>query len=289
MSSKTMWNVATTHRDLSKQGQHLGGMFDLAAVGVARVATDGHFLAVTPTLCRMLGYSKGELLKKTCEEITHSDDRAGEAGLLEKMLAGHRTSYKTEKRYICRSGSPLWVTETCSAVADCDGVFLYRVCLIQVNARKVAEEHFRSAVEAAANSLVMVNQKGKIVLMNSHAEQLFGYSRQELLGKPIEVILVSPFEKTQQAFLTEVTSQPEDRPMGRKLDAYGRRKDGELFPVELGLNRIVTPKGAWTLNSIVDLNEHTWAREKLRQTTVTIPVASIASIAGDTVATNHRP
>ena len=158
MLSRKIRNVSVIHHGPRRHDQSFRAMFDQAAVGVAHVAPDGRFLFVTQALCRMLGYSKGELLTKTCEEITHPDDRAGAAALVKKLLAGNETSYRTEKRYLRRSGSPLWVTETSSTVADRAGVVLYLVCLIQLDERRVAEEYFRSAVEAATGGMVMVNQ-----------------------------------------------------------------------------------------------------------------------------------
>jgi PAS domain S-box-containing protein len=286
VSPKKITNAATPHHRLRRYERYFKPMFGQAAVGVARVAPDGRFLVVTAPLRRMLGYSKNELLTKTCKEITHPDDRAAETALMKRMLAGEETSYRTEKRYLRSSGTPLWVTETSSAVCNRAGFVLYRVCLIQVNERKVAEEHFRAAVEAAASGMVMVNQKGKIVLANSKTEQLFGYSREELIGKPIELLLASPFEKNGETFLAEVASQVDSRAIRTKWDIYGRCKDAQFFPAEVGLNPVHTLKGTWILYSIMDTSERTGTDENVHHTTVKIPVARLDSIAGSD---NHKP
>jgi PAS domain S-box-containing protein len=255
-------------------------MFDRASVGVARVAPDGRFLVVNPGLCRMLGHTRTQLLSKTCEEITHPYDREKAAALVKKILAGEEASYRIEKRCLHRTGSPLWVLETSSAVADHNGCIAYRVCLIQVNERKLAEEHFRSAVEAATSSMVMVNHKRKIVLVNSRSEQLFGYSSDELLGKPIDVVLARSFGKSDQHFLAELMTRPEALAKRTKWDVYGRRRNGELFPAELGLNPVHTQKGMWILTSVVDMSERKWSDENV-QATVTLPVVGIDSVARD--------
>ncbi len=243
-------------------------IFGETAVGVARVAPDGRFLMVSPALCRALRYSKGELLTKTCEAITHPDDRPGEAAIINNMLTSHARSYKMEKRYVRRSGVPLWVTETGSAITDGSGSLLYRVCVIQVNERSIAEAHFQSAIEAAASGMVMTNREGTMVLVNSNTEQLFGYSRNELLGRPISMLLADSLAKTHQRLVAELTGRRKNRSIGTKWDIYGRRRDGELFPVELGLNPVDTLKGTWILSSIVDMSKRMWPDKNLRETTV---------------------
>jgi len=98
--------------------------------------------------------------------------------------------------------------------------------------------YFLWAVEAAPGAMVLVNHQGKIVLVNSHAEKLFGYDRQELLGQPIELLVPQP-------------------PRGIRVDirvpAHARRHGGDRFPVEIQVNPIETEQGTWVLNSIVDI------------------------------------
>lgn len=121
-----------------------------------------------------------------------------------------------------------------------------------------AQESFRLAVEAAPSGMVMADHDGKIVLVNSRTEQLFGYDRKELLGQSIEVLL--PVDVRKESF-----AQPPARSTGIGLDLYGRRKDDTHFPMEIDLNPIETEHGTWVLSSILDITERKRAEATLRE------------------------
>jgi PAS domain S-box-containing protein len=110
----------------------------------------------------------------------------------------------------------------------------------QLEASKRAEERFRVAVEAAPNAMVMVNGEGHIVLVNSQTERLFAYSREELIGQSVELLVPERFRLQHPAHRADFSAAPQARPMGAGRDLYGRRKDGSEFPIEIGLNPIET-------------------------------------------------
>jgi len=108
-------------------------------------------------------------------------------------------------------------------------------------ARSSEEEHFRLIVEATTpNAMVLVEggERGRITLVNAQAERLFGYTRQELLGQSIERLV-----------------PPRFRPMGAGRNLLGLRKDGTEVPIKICLTPVETPKGLFTLASILDINE----------------------------------
>src|SRR5262249_44036157 len=137
-------------------------LFMAETLGVARIASDGHFMNVNPAFSRMLGYEKTQLLHKKWNDITHLHDLARETELLKTIVEGQETSYKIEKRYLCGDGSSLWVTETSSAVNDAKKNFLYRVSLVQIDASRQAAEHFRRALDATENAALLLDPKGRI-------------------------------------------------------------------------------------------------------------------------------
>jgi PAS domain S-box-containing protein len=128
-----------------------------------------------------------------------------------------------------------------------------------------AEERFRLIVEAAPNALVMVAAQGRIALVNSQAERLFGYDRAELYGQPIEILVPEGQRGQHVDWRRGYARDPQSRPMGAGRDLYGRRKDGSEVPVEIGLNPIETADGPFVLASIVDITERKAAGEALRQ------------------------
>src|SRR5881275_2593385 len=131
---------------------------------------------------------------------------------------------------------------------------------------KVGEERFRWVVEAAPNAMIMVNHEGQITLANLQAEKTFGYSREELLGRPIEMLVPERLRSGHRNFRHDYFSDAQARPMGVGRELFGRRKDGSEVPVEIGLSPIHTSKGLLVLASIVDISERKQAElEAARQ------------------------
>ena len=128
--------------------------------------------------------------------------------------------------------------------------------------RKQAEEQFRMVVESSPTALVMVNQAGEIVLINAQTEALFGYSREELVGQSVEVLIPARFQKSHAAYRTAYFESPDARPMGAGRDLSGRRKDGSEFPVEVGLNPVTMGDEALVLSVITDITERQQASER---------------------------
>jgi PAS domain S-box-containing protein len=101
---------------------------------------------------------------------------------------------------------------------------------------EAAEARFRALVESAPDGIVTVDHAGRIVLVNAQAEKLFGYTRDELLGKPVEVLVPERFHHQHVADRERYTAAPRTRPMGAGLALSARRKDGNELPVEISLS-----------------------------------------------------
>ncbi len=115
------------------------------------------------------------------------------------------------------------------------------------------EEHTRLVVEAVPNAIVMVNDTGRITLVNSQTEQLFGYGRTELVGQPVEMLLPERYRTNDPADGAGIFSTGEPRALGESSELTGRRKDGTEVPIELRLNTITTVAGMLLLAAIIDL------------------------------------
>jgi PAS domain S-box-containing protein len=128
-----------------------------------------------------------------------------------------------------------------------------------------AERRFRLVVEAAPNAIVMVNRAGEIVMVNAQAERVFEYSRTELLGQRIEVLVPERFCGNHPRLRETFLAEPRPRPMGAGRDLFGRKKDGSEFPVEIGLNPIETDEGLMVLAAVVDITERKADERALRE------------------------
>ena len=128
-----------------------------------------------------------------------------------------------------------------------------------------ANLRFRQVVEAAPTAMVMVNKDGIIEMVNTQTELIFGYSRAELLGQLIDILLPERFRHQHPHHRASFFSDLSPRAMGTGRDLYGRRKDGSEFPVEVGLNPIETDDGVKVLSAITDISARVKASQKLAE------------------------
>ena len=121
--------------------------------------------------------------------------------------------------------------------------------------RVFAPEAYRSLIESAPDAMVVVDSQGRIVLVNAQAEELFGYSREELIGQTIERLIPTRFRERHVEHRTEYERDRRVRPMGAGLQLFGLRKNGQEFPVEISLSPIQTNRATFTAGAIRDVTD----------------------------------
>jgi PAS domain S-box-containing protein len=131
----------------------------------------------------------------------------------------------------------------------------------EVEHRKQAEDRFRLLVETAPTGILICDAQGSITEANAQVQRMFGYTREELIGHPVELLVPEQHRGAHVGHRTNYVNRPQARPMGVGMELHGRRKDGTPFPLEISLGPLVTSEGAWISSTVVDISE----RKKLEQ------------------------
>ena len=120
-------------------------------------------------------------------------------------------------------------------------------------------------LEALPDAVVAVDRDGAIVEVNSQAQELFGYERDELMGENIEILVPEGYRGRHRQHREKFSESPKTRRMGADLDLYGRRRNGTEFPVEISLSPVSTEKGICVLSAIRDISDRQRIAEELRR------------------------
>ena len=174
------WDVTAqrqTEQSLEEREKMYRAVFNLAAVGIARVAPDGSWLECNDRLCEIVGYTKSEMLATSFQAITHPDDLNKDLALAEQTLRGDRNSYSMEKRYIKKDGESIWINLTVSLVRDSQGEPQYFISFIDdINDKKAAEE--KLAFTASHDPLTgLLNRKTLDSILELEIERAKRYQR----------------------------------------------------------------------------------------------------------------
>ncbi len=274
---------------LRRSEQQFRSTFENAAIGIAYVALDGGIVQVNSRFCEITGFSLQEVLGKTCEEITLTEDWEAERESLRRLLEGEVAHYSIEKRYLRLDGSPVWVHLTRSIQRDEAGHPDYFIVLVEdISDRKRAEEalresehRYRKLFEANLAGVYLTKPDGTILDFNDAMMRMLGYdTREEVFQHRSSDFYADPEFRKELIYLLHRDGIVPAR------EAVLRRKDGSVLHA-LGhavLLRNEQTGEPYIQGVAIDITERKQAEEALRELTRTLE----SKVAQRTAELQHR-
>lgn len=245
----------------------------LTQAGYAIIAADpsGLITLFNPAAEQLLGYSADEMIGKQTPAVFHDRDevvaRAAEFGaelgitiepgfdvFVEK--ARRDLPNQHEWTYIRKDGRRIPVMLSITTLRDSSTAIMgYIAMALDLTDRKASDAQFQTVMEAMPTGIVLVDDAGRITMVNQHVGRMFGHEPGTLLGQPVEILLPERFRSTHPAHVRTFFRSPTARAMGAGKDLSGLRKDGTEFFLEIGLAPIHTPQGVRIVASIADITK----------------------------------
>ena len=253
-------SVSAAIRDVSKRKQAeamFRGLLEAAPDAIVGVDSSGRIQLVNAQTEKLFGYRRDELLGQPVEILVPDEHR--------REHPHHRAQYFAEPRtrpmgagldlVARRKDGSEFPAEISLSSIETDLGILVTAAIRDVTERKQAEARFRGLLEAAPDAMVIVDAAGRIELVNAQTERLFGYSRDELLGHTVEMLVPERYRNRHTQNRLGYFAAPRARGMGAGLELYGLRKDGTEFPVEISLSPLQTRHGVTVSAAIRDVTE----------------------------------
>ncbi|HXG52812.1 MAG TPA: PAS domain S-box protein [candidate division Zixibacteria bacterium] len=225
-------------------------------VPVLLLDQEGRLDYANPCFERLSGYRLEEARGKDWfETFLPPGERERFRNAYRTVLAGAPVVGDTS-RIVTRDGCEREIEWNANLLKDKNGKLIGVLCSgLDVTERRRAESWLNSLVRAAPDALVSIDRRGSIVEFNPAAERLFGYSRDEVAGKPVGLLMPEPYKSEHGDYIARYETTREARAVGRIRTVKAKRKDGSVFPIELSVVEIPTEEGIHYAAFIRDISE----------------------------------
>ncbi|HEX5842170.1 MAG TPA: PAS domain S-box protein [Pseudomonas sp.] len=245
----------------------LRAVVEFAPVALLLVDKTGQIVLINAQVEVLFGYPRQELLGQPIEMLVPERIRVAHPGHRASFFANpsRRGMGVGRDLFGLRKDGSEFPAEIGLNPIQSAGETLVLTSIIDISARKREEDRLRLVIESAPNAMLLANSDGRLLLVNAQAQNLFGYSREELLRQPVEALVPERFRGAHAGLRNSFFAAPGKRAMGKGRDLFGQRKDGSEFPIEIGLNPMPSQNETLVLASIIDISERKRVEENSRQ------------------------
>jgi protein-histidine pros-kinase len=246
--------------------------------GVLATDAEGRIIFANARLREMFGYADEELLGEPIELLVPEEMRKNHVEHRNELITHPRTLAMGKN--LCprgrrKDGSEIFLEVGLQPIATAEGLVVL-AAIADVTERKQAEEQTRYVMEAAPSGVILVDEQCRMVLVNGETERMFGFSRGELIGQPVTMILPDACDDASRRLRKQSADSCAVRDTRHGLELTGRRKDGTQFPLEMSLRQADSGSGSFLLGSMVDVSDRKQAEEYLRKAKEAAEVATRA-------------
>ena len=242
-----------------------GNAIDAILIAVEK----GKHVYVNPKAVELTGYSKEELLNTQIEDIAHPDEIVNLKKRYDQRIAGKHIPATYETRIVRKDNQivPIEISAARTIWKDQPAVM---VQVRDITKRKKAElslkksaERFRAVAESAIDAIVTTDENGKIIFFNNSLTKIFGYTKEEITGKPLTILMPTRYQKNYLIALQNFKESGKHRIIGKTMTTIGLKKDKSEFPFEMSLSTWKSEQKTYFTSIIRDLSERKKAEKEL--------------------------